>query len=182
MASTCLRGQPRHCAGRSTALALSRRQDGRNVNNWHWSETSYTEWAREKLGARFEGVAIGDGTRSAGKLLSLETMKGDVTVQSRKQKRFPLCAARVAGRALLVHSTDRLAPSLLPGTSSSSPSDGKASSLMRAEGRPWRRALSLSLLPPPSPSLHYVHLHHPPTTSASASPHVACCTCMARSE
>ncbi|EOD16373.1 hypothetical protein EMIHUDRAFT_436574 [Emiliania huxleyi CCMP1516] len=69
---------------------VKEREDGRNVNNWHWSETSYTEWAREKLGARFEGVAIGDGTRSAGKLLSLETMKGDVTVQSRKQKRFPL--------------------------------------------------------------------------------------------
>ena len=46
---------------------VKERDDGRNVNNWHWSETSYTEWAREKLGARFEGVAIGDGTRSAGR-------------------------------------------------------------------------------------------------------------------
>lgn len=72
------------------------RDDGRNVNNWHWSETNLTEWAREKLEARLQGIVLREDARGVCKILSLDTMKGDVSVQSRKQKRFPLYAAASA--------------------------------------------------------------------------------------
>lgn len=69
---------------------VKEREDGRNVNNWHWSEVNLTDWARERLAAKLKDVVILDDSTGTCKLLSLDSMKGDVTVQSRKQKRFPL--------------------------------------------------------------------------------------------
>lgn len=71
---------------------VKEREDGKNVNNWHWSETSLTEWARERLEARLKDVVVREDASGTCKLLCLDSMKGDVTIQSRKQKRFPLCA------------------------------------------------------------------------------------------
>ena len=28
---------------------VSERDDGKNCNNWHWSETNLTEWSKERL-------------------------------------------------------------------------------------------------------------------------------------
>jgi hypothetical protein len=78
---------------------VKERDDGRNVNNWHWSETNLTDWAREKLEARLQDIVLREDARGVCKILSLGAMKGDVSVQSRKQKRFPLYAAAASAPA-----------------------------------------------------------------------------------
>jgi len=71
---------------------VKERDDGKNCNNWHWSETNLTGWSEEKLTELLIGIVAMDEGSSRGwcKITSLEKMKGDVTVQSRKQKKFPL--------------------------------------------------------------------------------------------
>jgi len=71
---------------------VKERDDGKNCNNWHWSETSLTAWSKEKLTELLVGVAAMDEGGSKGwcKVTALDKMEGDVTVQSRKQKKFPL--------------------------------------------------------------------------------------------
>ena len=71
-------------------MAPKERDDGKNCNNWHWTETNLTGWSEEKLSKRLEGVVLREDDRGCCKILKLEKMKGDVTVQSRKQKKFPL--------------------------------------------------------------------------------------------
>jgi len=71
---------------------VKERDDGKNVNNWHWSETNLTQWSKEQLGNRLKDLVVREDAQGAFKILSLETMEGDVTIQSRKQKKFPLCA------------------------------------------------------------------------------------------
>jgi len=71
---------------------VKERDDGKNCNNWHWSETNLTEWSKERLTELLVGiVAIDEGSSSGWcKTTKLEKCTGDVTVQSRKQKKFPL--------------------------------------------------------------------------------------------
>jgi activator of HSP90 ATPase len=58
----------------------------------HWSETNLSEWSKEKLTELLVGiVAIEEGSGQGWcKTTKLEKCTGDVTVQSRKQKKFPL--------------------------------------------------------------------------------------------
>lgn len=62
------------------------------MNNWHWSEVSLTDWSKERLTELLCGVvAIDEGSLNGWcKVTELESMSGDVTVQMRKQKKFPL--------------------------------------------------------------------------------------------
>mmetsp|Transcript_43202 Transcript_43202/g.71843 ORF Transcript_43202/g.71843 Transcript_43202/m.71843 type:complete len:337 (-) Transcript_43202:292-1302(-) len=69
---------------------VKERDDGKNCNNWHWSETNLTVWSRERLGSLLKGCVIRENTSGRCKISELDKMKGDVTVQARKQKRFPL--------------------------------------------------------------------------------------------
>ena len=71
---------------------VKERDDGKNVNNWHWSETNLTEWSKERLGELLVGVFALEESSGKGwcKTTKLEKCTGDVTVQSRKQKKFPL--------------------------------------------------------------------------------------------
>ena len=71
---------------------VKEREDGKNCNNWHWSETNLTAWSKEKLTEALVGIVALDEESGKGwcKTTSLEKMTGDVTVQSRKQKKFPL--------------------------------------------------------------------------------------------
>jgi activator of HSP90 ATPase len=68
------------------------REDGQNCNNWHWSEKDLTPWSKEQLTERLVGLLAFDEGSSKGwcKITALDKMKGEVTVQSRKQKKFPL--------------------------------------------------------------------------------------------
>jgi len=60
------------------------REDGKNVNNWHWTETDFTNWAKNKLAEytenqKFENTKISCTT-------STLTLPVDVSVNTRKQK------------------------------------------------------------------------------------------------
>jgi len=71
---------------------VKERDDGKNCNGWHWSETNLTEWSKERLAELLVGIVAMDEGSSSGwcKTTKLEKCSGDVTVQSRKQKKFPL--------------------------------------------------------------------------------------------
>jgi len=66
------------------------REDGRNCNNWHWVETNLTNWSEKRLKELLKDLVVREDARGFVKVVELEKMKGDVTVQSRKQKKFPL--------------------------------------------------------------------------------------------
>lgn len=71
---------------------VEERADGANVRGWHWSEKNLTAWSREQLDELLCGCNAMEEGSSKGwcKTLSIETMTGDVTLQARKQKQFPL--------------------------------------------------------------------------------------------
>jgi len=66
------------------------REDGTNCNGWHWSEKNLTEWAKERLTELLSGIVVLDDSTGSCKVSELEKITGDVTVQARKQKKFPL--------------------------------------------------------------------------------------------
>jgi len=66
------------------------REDGANVNGWHWSEKNLTDWAKERLTELLSDLVVLDDSTGSCKVCKLEKMVGDVTVQARKQKKFPL--------------------------------------------------------------------------------------------
>ena len=71
---------------------VKERDDGKNVNNWHWSETNLTDWSKDRLTELLVGIVAMDEGSASGwcKTTAVEKCTGDVTVQSRKQKKFPL--------------------------------------------------------------------------------------------
>jgi len=68
------------------------RDDGQNCNGWHWSEKDLTPWSKERLTTLLVGISAFEADSKKGKctITELEKMTGEVTVQSRKQKKFPL--------------------------------------------------------------------------------------------
>jgi len=69
---------------------VKERDDGKNCNNWHWSETNLTAWSKERLAELLVGISALEEPAGTCKITKLDKMSGDVTVQSRKQKKFPL--------------------------------------------------------------------------------------------
>ena len=69
---------------------VKEREDGANVNGWHWSEKNLTEWAKERLTELLSDIVVLDDSTGSCKVCKVEKMTGDVTVQARKQKKFPL--------------------------------------------------------------------------------------------
>jgi len=68
---------------------VKERDDGKNCNGWHWSEVNLNDWSKERL-KELLCVAIVDDSKGTCKVTEMEKCSGDVTVQSRKQKKFPL--------------------------------------------------------------------------------------------
>lgn len=69
---------------------VKERNDGTNCNGWHWSEKNLTDWSKERLGELLCDIVVLDDSTGSCKVTELEKITGDVTVQSRKQKKFPL--------------------------------------------------------------------------------------------
>ena len=68
---------------------VKEREDGKNCNGWHWSEVNLNDWSKERL-KELLCVAIVENSTGVCKVTEMEKCSGDVTVQSRKQKKFPL--------------------------------------------------------------------------------------------
>jgi activator of HSP90 ATPase len=62
------------------------------MQNWHWAEKNLTAWSEQRLRELLVGVAGLEEATGKGycKITELEKMEGDVTIQFRKQKKFPL--------------------------------------------------------------------------------------------
>jgi len=71
---------------------VKERDDGQNCNGWHWSEKDLTPWSKDRLTTLLVGLSPFEEGSTKGKcsITSLDKMTGEVTVQSRKQKKFPL--------------------------------------------------------------------------------------------
>jgi len=63
---------------------VENRPDGTNVNNWHWTETDYSNWSKQKLTEMLSGLAI--ETSEIACKTGTVTCSGDVSVNTRKQK------------------------------------------------------------------------------------------------
>jgi len=63
---------------------VTSREDGRNVNNWHWTETDFTGWCKNRLQELLVGLPLESSTIS-GKIDSV-SLSGEVSANTRKQK------------------------------------------------------------------------------------------------
>eukprot|EP00897_Mesotaenium_endlicherianum_P005632 jgi/Mesen1/5097/ME000252S04200 len=69
---------------------VSERTDGQNVNGWHWTEKSYTAWAKERIQVLVTGIASEpDPSFGVATITGLKRMDGEVSISTRKgNKRF----------------------------------------------------------------------------------------------
>jgi activator of Hsp90 ATPase protein 1 len=64
---------------------VEKRADGRNVGNWHWTETDYTNWTAEALRKELADVTVIDDVDMDVVTTTCHT-KGEVSVSTRKGK------------------------------------------------------------------------------------------------
>jgi len=63
---------------------VEQREDGRNVNNWHWTESDFTGWYKEKATTLFKDLPVETNDITC-KITSV-TFEGDASVNTRKKK------------------------------------------------------------------------------------------------
>jgi activator of HSP90 ATPase len=63
---------------------VEKREDGRNVNGWHWTESDWTTWAKERLTQILENLTIENSNVSI--TTSKVVVNGEVSVNTRKKK------------------------------------------------------------------------------------------------
>lgn len=64
---------------------VEKRADGRNVGNWHWTETDYTDWTKAAFEAGLKGLEILSDEHFEVKATTVRT-EGEVSVSTRKGK------------------------------------------------------------------------------------------------
>lgn len=67
---------------------VKNREDGKNVNNWHWSEKDLFSWAKDKLFTLFTDFVIIDNDTMNVVIPKVDEMKGSVTINNRKGKKI----------------------------------------------------------------------------------------------
>eukprot|EP01116_Phalansterium_solitarium_P023129 TRINITY_DN7948_c0_g1_i1.p1 TRINITY_DN7948_c0_g1~~TRINITY_DN7948_c0_g1_i1.p1 ORF type:complete len:379 (-),score=151.41 TRINITY_DN7948_c0_g1_i1:390-1526(-) len=68
---------------------VTSREDGQNVNAWHWTETDLTSWAKERLRSILAGITL-ENDKFVGSTTTVSHVEGDVIVNTRKQKTIVL--------------------------------------------------------------------------------------------
>eukprot|EP01119_Soliformovum_irregulare_P021605 TRINITY_DN722_c0_g1_i1.p1 TRINITY_DN722_c0_g1~~TRINITY_DN722_c0_g1_i1.p1 ORF type:complete len:334 (-),score=84.19 TRINITY_DN722_c0_g1_i1:96-1097(-) len=63
---------------------VTNRDDGKNVGNWHWTETDYTGWVSKKLIELLNNLALESSLMKA--TTNTVNTKGEVTINTRKGK------------------------------------------------------------------------------------------------
>eukprot|EP00775_Hariotina_reticulata_P000610 gene610-898_t len=61
------------------------REDGTNVNQWHWKEKDCTEWTRQRLNTLFTGLTLVSGSCTV-TATGLRSVEGDAYLNVRKAK------------------------------------------------------------------------------------------------
>ena len=69
---------------------VKEREDGANVNNWHWAEKNLTAWSQQRLTELLVGVAGLEEATGKGwcKITGLDKCEGEASVSNRKGKRI----------------------------------------------------------------------------------------------
>jgi len=63
---------------------VEERDDGKNVNNWHWTETDFSGWAKNRTSELLSNISI-ETDLVIGNTTTVET-SGDVSINTRKNK------------------------------------------------------------------------------------------------
>ncbi|XP_029793297.1 activator of 90 kDa heat shock protein ATPase homolog 2-like [Suricata suricatta] len=64
---------------------VEEREDGTNVNNWHWTERDATSWSKGKLHDLLVGIVVENET-GLGEISELKQVEGEASCSSRKGK------------------------------------------------------------------------------------------------
>ncbi|XP_039096253.1 activator of 90 kDa heat shock protein ATPase homolog 2 isoform X1 [Hyaena hyaena] len=64
---------------------VEEREDGTNVNNWHWTERDATSWSKGKLRDLLVGIIVENET-GRGEISELKQVEGEASCSSRKGK------------------------------------------------------------------------------------------------
>lgn len=65
------------------------REDGVNVNQWHWSEKDCLQWSRDRLKHLFENCTLVDAPGLTGSVTSVDSVEGEAFLNVRKKKLIP---------------------------------------------------------------------------------------------
>lgn len=68
---------------------VEERQDGTNVNNWHWSEKDCMKWSEQRLSELFCDLVLTSGNLLQAKITSVESVQGECFLNVRKKKLIP---------------------------------------------------------------------------------------------
>lgn len=68
---------------------VEHRDDGTNVNGWHWTERSKIEWSRQRIGELFTGVPVllDDPSKATLVFARVKELAGDASITIRKGNR-----------------------------------------------------------------------------------------------
>ncbi len=65
---------------RSDRWIVEERQDGSNVNGWHWQEQNKLPWSREKIDELTKGLAANlDASLGNAEILGVKSLTGEVS-------------------------------------------------------------------------------------------------------
>uniref|UniRef100_A0A2K5NYV8 Activator of Hsp90 ATPase AHSA1-like N-terminal domain-containing protein n=1 Tax=Cercocebus atys TaxID=9531 RepID=A0A2K5NYV8_CERAT len=64
---------------------VEEREDGTNVNNWHWCERDATSWSKGKFQELLVGIVVENDT-GRGEISELKQVEGEASCSSRKGK------------------------------------------------------------------------------------------------
>eukprot|EP01059_Diplonema_ambulator_P010941 TRINITY_DN20956_c0_g1_i4.p1 TRINITY_DN20956_c0_g1~~TRINITY_DN20956_c0_g1_i4.p1 ORF type:complete len:353 (+),score=109.83 TRINITY_DN20956_c0_g1_i4:60-1061(+) len=65
---------------------VEERQDGANVNNWHWTERDILEWAKEQIKEILEGNVFEKSEKLEVSTKEVSNIEGDCLIMNRKKK------------------------------------------------------------------------------------------------
>lgn len=68
---------------------VDERQDGQNVNQWHWSEKDCINWTRQRMAQLFDGVVLAEAGAVSSKVTGLDKVEGEAFLNIRKKKLIP---------------------------------------------------------------------------------------------
>ena len=93
---------------------VEHREDGKNVNGWHWSEVNRLEWSKQRLAELLPGVdaavSAADGAHSCCcRVAAVKSVTGEVSLFNRHERVQACCKA-----ACPVHMQLNNPPLLLP--------------------------------------------------------------------